>query len=96
MIQSCCSNTLTIQSLFCLYDCKCTWVYFQKMDSNNKQRLRSLHLQLGNLLTQRKALNSKVTTRHFELFREAVEAVSKCFISYSVYMSDSSNPNFHM
>ena len=84
MIQSCCSNMLTKQSLICVYDCKFTWIYFQKMDSNNKQRLRSLHLQLGNLLTQRKALNSKVTTRHFELFREAVEAVSKTFFTCHV------------
>ncbi|XP_052792989.1 uncharacterized protein LOC128226917 isoform X2 [Mya arenaria] len=43
------------------------------MDSSNKLRLRSLHVQLGSLLVQRKALNSKVTTRHFELLREAVD-----------------------
>ncbi|XP_052282328.1 uveal autoantigen with coiled-coil domains and ankyrin repeats-like isoform X2 [Dreissena polymorpha] len=45
----------------------------KKMDSGNKLRLRTLHAQLGTLLVQRKALNSKVTTRHFELLREAVD-----------------------
>ncbi|KAL4230642.1 hypothetical protein ACF0H5_011019 [Mactra antiquata] len=46
----------------------------KKMDASNKQRLRTLHIQLGTLLNQRKALNSKVTLRHFDQLRESVES----------------------
>ena len=46
------------------------------MESTNKQQLRNLHSRLGTLLAQKKALNSKVTSRHFELFRDAADSVS--------------------
>jgi len=49
------------------------------MDTSNKVRLRGLHGQLGSLLVQRKALNSKVTTRHFDQLREAVEEVGGAY-----------------
>ncbi|XP_045205085.1 uncharacterized protein LOC123557595 isoform X1 [Mercenaria mercenaria] len=48
----------------------------KKMDNSNKHKLRTLHVQLGTLLNSRKALNSKVTTRHFDQLREAVDAES--------------------
>ena len=47
------------------------------MESTNKQQLRNLHSRLGTLLAQKKALNSKVTSRHFELFRDAADSVSR-------------------
>lgn len=46
----------------------------KKMDNSNRQRLRALYSQLGTLLNKRKALNSKVTSRYFELFREAIDS----------------------
>ena len=47
-----------------------------QMETTNKQQLRNLHSRLGTLLAQKKALNSKVTSKHFDLFREAAESVS--------------------
>ncbi|XP_060561866.1 uncharacterized protein LOC132721557 [Ruditapes philippinarum] len=54
----------------------CRKKLLKKMDNSNKQRLRTLHVQLGTLLNSRKALNSKVTTRHYDQLREAVDAES--------------------
>lgn len=47
------------------------------METTNKQQLRNLHSRLGTLLAQKKALNSKVTSKHFDLFREAAESATE-------------------